>query len=215
VTSEESLDAGKFSPWLTSILGALDGGHGSDVPCGTCTACCTSSQFVHIEPDEQETLAHIPDEVLFPAPKLPQGHLVMGYDENGHCPMLIGGRCSIYAYRPRTCRVYDCRVFAASGLGIGDSGKDLIASRVSRWEFQFPSEEDRMDYESVRAAAGYLRDHAAEIGGGTAAMSPAQHSLLAVQLHGLFLDGTGDAGESSVTTPEINAVRVELRRRAG
>ena len=34
----------------------------------TCTACCTSSQFVHIEPDETDTLAHIPAALRFPAP---------------------------------------------------------------------------------------------------------------------------------------------------
>ena len=215
MTSEESLDAGEFSPWLDSILGALDGERGSDVPCRSCTACCTSSQFVHIEPDERETLAHIPAEMLFPAPKLPRGHLVMGYDENGHCPMLIEGRCSIYVYRPRTCRVYDCRVFAASGQGIDDPGKDSIASQVRRWEFLFPSGEDRVAYESVRAAADFLCEHAAEIGGGTTAIGPAERSVLAVQLHDLFLDRNGDPGASTVTTPGINAVRVELRRRAG
>ena len=30
----------------------------------------------------------------------------MGYDERGHCPMLVDGDCSIYDHRPRTCRMY-------------------------------------------------------------------------------------------------------------
>lgn len=34
-----NLPAGRFSSWLDQI--------GVDVPCGTCTACCASSQFVH------------------------------------------------------------------------------------------------------------------------------------------------------------------------
>ena len=38
----------------------------SDVPCNGCTACCRSSQFVHVGPDEADTLAHIPAELLFP-----------------------------------------------------------------------------------------------------------------------------------------------------
>ena len=62
------------------------------MPCGTCTACCTSSQFVHIGPDEVDTLAHIPAELLFPAPRMPKGHVLLGYDERGHCPMLIDER---------------------------------------------------------------------------------------------------------------------------
>jgi uncharacterized protein len=76
--------AGRFSAWLGQI--------GADVPCGTCTACCTSSQFVHIEPDEAETLARIPRALLFPAPGRPKGHVLMGYDERGHCPMFVDGR---------------------------------------------------------------------------------------------------------------------------
>ena len=88
---------------------------GSEVPCDGCTACCTSSQFVHIGPDETDTLARIPRRLLFPAPRLPAGHVLMGYDENGHCPMLVDGACSIYEHRPRTCRTYDCRVFPAAG----------------------------------------------------------------------------------------------------
>ena len=78
---EGQLDAGEFSSWLASINGALRGQHGSDVPSGDCTACCTSSQFVHVEPGEEDTLAHVPKELLSPAPGLPGGHVLMGYDE--------------------------------------------------------------------------------------------------------------------------------------
>src|SRR5437868_3481590 len=102
-SEDEGLAAGDFSSWVRGMLGALRGEHGSDVPCGACTACCTSSQFVHVEPDETDTLSRIPAELLFPAPRLPRGHMLMGYDERGHCPMLIEGKCSIYEHRPRTC----------------------------------------------------------------------------------------------------------------
>ena len=111
--------AGDFSAWLDEMLGALRGERAADVPCAGCTACCTSSQFVHIEPDETDTLAHIPPELLFPAPLAPRGHVVLGYDERGHCPMLVDDQCSIYEHRPRTCRTYDCRVFPAAGIEIG------------------------------------------------------------------------------------------------
>src|SRR6476619_5859952 len=87
VTDDAELAAGDFSAWLTEIEGALRGEHGTDVPCGECTACCTASQFVHIGPEETDTLAHIPAELLFPAPWWPEGHLIMGYDEYGRCPM--------------------------------------------------------------------------------------------------------------------------------
>src|SRR4051794_32709251 len=80
------MDAGDFGAWLADIEGALRGEHGTDVPCAGCTACCTSAQFIHIGPDERDTLAHIPTDLLFPAPRLPAGHVVLGYDEHGRCP---------------------------------------------------------------------------------------------------------------------------------
>jgi len=118
------------------------------VPCDGCTACCTSSQFVHIEPDETETLALIPNELRFPAPGLPRGHVVLGYDENGHCPMLIDGACAIYEHRPRTCRTYDCRVFAATGVE-PDPSQPEIAARVREWQFEI---DDGARWDAVRAA---------------------------------------------------------------
>src|SRR2546421_6542963 len=115
---------------------AIRGEQESDVPCTGCTACCPSPQFVHIAPDETDTLAHVPAELLFPAPLLPAGHVVLGYDERGHCPMLVDGRCSIYEHRPRTCRTYDCRIFAAAGI---DADKELIVARARRWRVTYPT----------------------------------------------------------------------------
>ncbi len=73
MTADRGLAAGDFSAWLGEMQAAIRGERASDVPCGTCTACCTSSQFIHIGPDESDTLAHIPGELLFPAPRLPAG----------------------------------------------------------------------------------------------------------------------------------------------
>ena len=145
-----TLGAGDFGVWLDGMRGALRGERDADVPCGPCAACCTSSQFIHIEPDEADALAHIPPALLFPAPRLAAGHMVMGYDERGHCPMFKDGGCSIYEHRPRTCRTYDCRVFAATGVQITD--KPAIAAQVARWRFAFPSAADRERYEAVRQA---------------------------------------------------------------
>src|SRR5947207_512379 len=101
--------AGDAAAWVTATRAAIGNGESADVPCDGCTACCTASQFVHVEPDEHDALAHIPPALLFPAPRRPAGHVVMGYDERGHCPMLVEGACSIYEHRPRACRTYDCR----------------------------------------------------------------------------------------------------------
>lgn len=150
---DDTLDAGDFSAWLADMRAALRGERDSDVPCAGCTACCTASQFVHIGPDETDTLAHIPAELLFPAPRMPRGHVLLGYDERGHCPMLVDNRCSIYEHRPRTCRTYDCRVFPAAAVELDDEEKTAIAGRARRWRFTYPTPADRAAHAAVRAAA--------------------------------------------------------------
>jgi Fe-S-cluster containining protein len=153
------LPAGDFGSWLDAMGAALRGEADAAVPCGGCTACCTSSQFVPIGPDETDTLAHIPPALLFPAPRRPKGHFVLGYDERGHCPMLIDERCSIYEHRPRTCRIYDCRIFSATGLEVDAeaSTKVEIAARVRRWRFSFPNDDDQRRHAAVRAAVRSVR----------------------------------------------------------
>jgi Fe-S-cluster containining protein len=157
---DEQLDAGEFAPWLTDMQAALRGEQDADVPCNGCTACCTSSMFIHIEPDERDTLAHIPQQLLFPAPRRPHGHVVLGHDERGHCPMLIDNRCSIYEHRPRTCRTYDCRVFAATGIEVDaeDEAKVEIGRRVRRWQFDFADDADRARHDAVNAASMITED---------------------------------------------------------
>src|SRR5581483_4232368 len=173
------LPAGDFAPWLAAMVAALRSGGPVEVPCGGCTACCTSSQFVHIEPDEADTLAHIPPELLFPAPGRPTGPVLLGYDERGHCPMLRQGRCTIYEHRPRTCRTYDCRVFAATGLDVDAEGdrKAPVARQAARWRFAFPTAEDRRRRAAVRAAVRSL--HATSVTG---------LAVRAVEAHEEFLE---------------------------
>ena len=183
---EELLPAGEFSAWLDGMQRALSGDGESDVPCGACTACCTSSQFVHIGPDETDTLAHIPAELLFPAPRLPAGNVLLGYDERGHCPMLIDGACSIYEHRPRTCRTYDCRVFPAAGIEPDDRDQPLIARRARRWRFEHPAEVDRAEHDAVRAAARHISEHRDDHSADELPVNATQHAVLAIRRHGVF-----------------------------
>ena len=125
---------------------------GSDVPCDGCTACCTSSQFVHIAADETATLARIPASLRFPAPGGPPGDVVLGYDEHGRCAM-FDGRCTIYEHRPRACRTYDCRIFAATGVEVDDPAQDAIARRARRWRFDVSTDRDRACADALAAAA--------------------------------------------------------------
>ena len=209
MTADEPLRAGDFGEWLSSVRRALRGDGVSDVPCGSCTACCTSSQFVHIEPDETAALARIPSELLFPAPRMPKGHVLMGYDERGHCPMLVDGACSIYDDRPRTCRVYDCRVFAAAALRVDDD-KVAIDRQVRRWRFDHASDADRVHHDAVESAAAFLDEHAADLGD-EAPRGTTGRAIAAVELFELFV--SSEPGRSRVTTPPVDEVRVELSRR--
>jgi uncharacterized protein len=191
---DDSLPAGDFSSWMVEIQGALRGERGSDVPCGTCTACCTSSQFVHVGPEETDTLAHIPSELLFPAPGAPRGHVLLGYDERGHCPMLIDNECSIYEHRPRACRTYDCRVFPAAGLVPEGAEKARIARQVRRWRFGYPDPTDREQHAAVRAAASSLREHPELFRDGIAPTNTTQLAVRAIEVHDAFLE-RGARGE--------------------
>ena len=212
-SDDDALSAGDFSSWLVGMQRALRGEHGSDVPCGGCTACCTSSQFVQIGPDETETLSHIPPELLFPAPGLPRGHVVLGYDERGHCPMLVDDTCSIYEHRPRTCRTYDCRVFPAAGLRIDDAAQAPIARRAERWRFDYPTRADRDQHATVRAAARFLRDNAGALRHDAVATTTTQLAVAAIELHDVFLRHDDDTNVTTVFDPDPEAVRVELTRR--
>ena len=206
---QEDLAAGAFSAWLEGMQGALRGESASDVPCEGCTACCSSSQFVHIGPDETETLSHIPRQLLFPAPRLPGGHVLLGYDEHGRCPMLTDDRCSIYEHRPRACRTYDCRVFPAAGLQ-PDDDEGLIARRARRWRFDFPTEADQTEHDAVRAAARFVQEHAGLVGDGSTSANPAQLAVLAIEVHDAFLGHDTETGRTTVVSPDADDVRVAL-----
>lgn len=208
--SQPALAAGAFSSWLRMLQGALEGERDSDVPCGSCTACCTASQFIHIGPAETDTLAHIPGDLLFPAPGLPRGHVLLGHDDRGHCPMLVDERCTIYAHRPRTCRTYDCRVLPAAGVD-ADDDQPRIARQASRWRFDHPTPADRVEHDAVQAAATFLRDDPEVRALGSPRAT--RLAVLAVEVHDLFLARDAGSGAASPAAPDAAEVRVEVRRR--
>ncbi|MBT3228466.1 MAG: YkgJ family cysteine cluster protein [Candidatus Marinimicrobia bacterium] len=199
----QELAAGKFSTWLISTRTALKKDSETDVPCGECNACCRSSQFIHIKPDEKDTLAHIPEELLFPAPGLPKGYVLMGYDENGHCPMLKKGACSIYEYRPATCRSYDCRIFAATGIRISGKDKALITQQVQRWKFSLADSEDIKEQRAVQKAASFLTNKSKLFAPGELPENSTQLAIMSIKVYDLFLE----EGEQSIDdTKRVKAI---------
>ncbi len=214
------VDAGAFSSWLATAELAVQGRATSDVPCGTCTACCRASQFVHVGPDEHDALSHIPAELLFPAPGTTDGTRLLGYDERGHCPMLVDDRCSIYEHRPRACRTYDCRVFPAAGVDPGDGSP--VAEPARRWRFDHPEERDRVEHDAVHAAAGFLDEHHHELFGDAPRPNPTQRAVMAVRVNAAFREdaafreqgGDGTARSRGPVREEVLRLVRERRPRA-
>lgn len=139
--------------------------------------------FIHVEPHEEKTIARIPRKLLFAVPGAPKGHLLMGYNEQGHCPMFVEGKCSIYEDRPQTCRNYDCRLFAATGIA---ADHPEIDERVRTWRFRYENDSARKKRSALKMAAAFLQDHRDLFPYGSLPTNPAQLATLAVSVYKLF-----------------------------
>lgn len=213
--SPASLPAGDFSEWLSRTRRALIDEKGVTVECGDCRGCCTSSYFVHIRPEEKDTLAVIDRKLLFPAPGLPKGHKLMGYFENGFCPMMTEKGCRIYAHRPITCRNYDCRIFAAAGLAAGGEEKATINERVLQWEFSYSSELGRKQHAAVTAAAEFVQTHSDSFSAGSLPGNPSQIAILAIKAYEVFFESEDKqgSGNPSMTIKETAEAIIEAVRK--
>jgi Fe-S-cluster containining protein len=212
------LDAGGFSAWLQTAQTSLQPGAVSiNVPCGDCRGCCRSSMFVHIQPQEKPTLRRIPRALRFPAPGLPKGHVLMGYNDCGACPMLLNSECSIYEDRPQTCRVYDCRIFAATGIAVDRGTQPEIATRVSQWEFTYESEQSRAQQQTLQQAAQFLETNRDLFPPGFLPNFPVQLAALSIQIYSLFaaLTAPADSGAAPIADAEIAQAIVSSVRPAG
>lgn len=187
VNPQQTQDAGVFSVWLEQTRLSMQTHAGSDVACGDCNACCSSAYFIHVRAHESASLKRIPKTVLVDAPGWPAGDKLMGYTQQGHCPMLQQGRCQMYAQRPQTCRDYDCRVFAATGLQAGAKDKQAINMQIRRWRFSYPTAQDELAQQAVRQAVDFIRQHAASFPGGRVPQDPTQLALLALKVYPVFM----------------------------
>lgn len=161
----------------------LRGEQEADVPCDGCVGCCVSAYPIPLRPTDQAALASVPDRFL-QWPSRPGDLARMMYRQDGTCPMLEADRCTIYAGRPRTCRDYDCRIYAATGLE-PDGSRPVIQGRVREWQFAF-GEGEAAKAEALRAAARFIREHAAQFPPGARAHSATAVAVLAVKTWPLF-----------------------------
>jgi uncharacterized protein len=194
---EMPVEAGDFGEWLRAFRASLKGNAGMQVPCGDCTGCCISGYSIQLRPEDRAAREHIPEKLLFRARGFSSGSLVMPPKEDGVCPMLERGQCSIYAHRPQTCLDYDCRVFAAAGIDAGGPDKTVINRRVRAWRFTYATTTDRDLHDAVRRAAAFIRDNRESFGDAPVPASPSGIAVLAVKAHNVILSakaGINDAG---------------------
>jgi len=188
---ENKINAGEFSNWIEGFTQSMKGPGEGNVPCGECVGCCTSFKFIHIRPTDKSALKVISKELMFQAPGLPEGHYILGYDQEGNCPMFKSGKCSIYESRPETCRQYDCRVFAASKLKVSDVSEE-IAKKVKSWEFEYSSARSIELSNAVKSAGIFLSEYADKFPTGFIPSQSSQLAVMAVRIHPLFLEHTLD-----------------------
>lgn len=200
------VDAGVFSVWLDGIRQALLKDQGMEVPCGVCQACCRSSYFIHIRPEEKETLRRIDKKLLFPAPGLPKGNRLLGYFENGQCPLLVDERCSIYMHRSKTCQAFDCRIFAAAGIDAGDDKKTLVNRQVRRWKFSYPEQKDLDQHAAVKKAVRFITERSECFPEGKVPHDPSQLAILAIKVYNLFLNDAPPTGPNYSENEKARAV---------
>jgi uncharacterized protein len=179
--------AGSFGAWLLQARAALRGESGSDVPCGDCVGCCVSSYFIPVRPQDTGAIARIPAELLVRSPGAGGGHAMMGYLEDGTCPMLKSGKCSIYHDRPQTCRDYDCRIFAAAGIDAGGDDKHVINRRVHEWRFEYESDAEQIAHDAIRRAAEFIKQKKSCFPGGRAPTAATGIAVLALKTYSVFL----------------------------
>lgn len=190
------LNAGQFSIWLENFCNAQLDVSDMDVPCEGCTACCRSSLFIHIQPQEADTLKRIPKALQFPAPGLPQGHVVLGFKDDGHCPMFLEGACSIYDVRPVTCRKFDCRVLKATGLYEREKTRSAINIQAKRWRFDLPTKDDQRKYKAVQSAANFLKKYASEFPEEIIPQNETRLAVFSIKVYEVFLQKEKQNGDA-------------------
>lgn len=137
-----------FSPvtwYRQSRRGAAPPFEGQRVPCGSCTACCVHGRVLLYPPiDRPETYAHHRE---------PDGSLALERHPDGHCLYLHEGVCLIYARRPLTCRVFDCRALLVADVA---SPPAVYAAAADKFDVVLKAPLDRSFVLAARRAVRLL-----------------------------------------------------------
>lgn len=128
--------------------------------------------------------------------------------------MLVDGACSIYSQRPRACRRFDCRVFAAAGVAPGSGPRAAVNERVWQWRFEYPSDFDAECQNAVLAAAQFLQRRRDLIHPDVAPADAGELAKAAVFVHEVFLESNASSAKPAERTDDDLAAAVnQLLRR--
>lgn len=130
----------------------------SHTPCNGCDTCCHSVfTRISLTPEEQ---------VRF-------GVEFFDMTEKGRCPYMGDTGCEIYAQRPQTCRMFDCRQLTACEVvreeigGIPPLPNPQLNALAQKWAFKPLSAEDRLAakawVEAINWAAASLQKDGATV----------------------------------------------------
>ena len=124
--------------------------------------------------------------------------------------MLVEDRCSIYEHRPQTCRDYDCRVFAATGISADRETQPDIAERATAWQFHYENETGRAEHSNLQRAAAFLQNNRNLFPPRSLPSHPAQLATFAIRIYKRY---TRLAAQHSGDAPTIaRAIATAMRR---
>ncbi len=186
----QTVAAGDLGRWVADMAAVLRGTAGAEVPCGACVGCCSSRWPVALRDGDAAAAAKFPPQSIVAPANAPTGLRYAVPLEDGRCTMLCGKQCSIYPIRPQTCRDFDCRLFAATGIDAAGEDKPLINERIQAWRFSYASPADEERHEALRAAARFLQKALLHPGSPRLPSSPVAIAGLAFKAHPVFLQET-------------------------
>jgi Fe-S-cluster containining protein len=181
------IDAGDFGEWKRQMTAMLRGTGGIAVPCGDCRGCCSAYWPVALRSSDAAAAVLIPSEWLMTPANAPPGVSYMSFRPDGTCPMLTAGNCQIYSHRPQTCRDFDCRIFAATGIQSAGDGRQQIDDRIGAWRFRFTSPADEATRAAMQAAASFIQEAHRTHPSLPLPASPIAIAGLAFKAHQIFL----------------------------
>jgi hypothetical protein len=120
----------------------------ASVPCGACTACCRAPTLaVDLVGDEPSRYrCHLDRD---------GSRHILDKNPDGSCVYLVDGRCSIYHDRPKSCRRYDCRPYALTGVLPCDD--PVVIEAINQWRVEHKTTDDKDAALALRLAVAAAR----------------------------------------------------------